>query len=278
MKKIVYGLLLLFIIGVIGTIISVSASGGFSLDTYNVNDKVVVNNKDISKVEIDLSSSDLTVLPTTDKEITVEFNGKISKKLKKKIKLDVKERDNTLKIELKDEDQIKFNIGVMIVDTNVEVYLPEKIYESLKIDLSSGDIEMENIKSKEFILEASSGDIIVRDLEATINQFHTSSGEIKASNIIGNIAADTSSGDITIQNEDVTGDIKAEASSGDVTVEFKEEPSSLAIEFRASSGEGEVTLAGVSYEEKTENKIKGKIGSGEFNLKVDTSSGDFYLK
>lgn len=278
MKKIVYGLLLLFIIGVVGTIISVSASGGFSLDTYNVSEKVVVNNKDFSKIEIDLSSSDLTVLPTTEKEITVELNGKISKKLKKKIKLDVKERDNTLKIELKDEDQIKFNIGVMIVDTNVEVYLPEKIYESLKIDLSSGDIEIENIKSKEFILEASSGDIIVRDLEATINQFHTSSGEIKASNIIGNIAADTSSGDITIQNEEVTGDIKAEASSGNVTVEFEKEPSSLAIQFKANSGEGEVTLDGVSYEEKSENEIRGKIGSGDFKLKVDTSSGDFYLK
>jgi len=40
---------------------------------------------------------------------------------------------------------------------------------------------------------------------------------------------------------------------------------------------GTVDLEGVNYEEKSEDLIIGKIGDGEYELKVETSSGDFQL-
>jgi lia operon protein LiaG len=278
MKKVVYLFVLLFIIGVVGTLVSVSASGGFSLETYSVHDQAVVKNKEISQIEIDISSSDLTVHPTSEDEITVEFIGKISKKLKKKLKLDVEENAQTLKIALEGEEQIKFNIGVLIVDTNVELLLPEKIYDSIKIDTSSGDILVKELKANETLFETSSGEIKIDDLESPKNQFFTSSGEMELSNITGNLSAESSSGDIIVENNHVTGDINANTSSGDVTVEFLNDPTSLSIDFNASSGNGEVTLDGVNFEERSENKIRGQIGSGDFSLSVQTSSGDFYLK
>lgn len=278
MKKVVYSMLVLFIIGVVGTLVSVSASGGFSLDTYNVSDQAVINNKEISEIEMNLSSTDLTLHPTTDEEITVEFSGKISKKLKNKITLDVKEKGNKLTIGLKGEDQIKLNIGVLIVDTNCDVYLPTRLYESLKIDNSSGDIELKDLKVRQLSLETSSGEMTIHNLESSDNLFQTSSGEINLTNVKGDITAEASSGDIFIHNEDSFGDIKADTSSGDISVEFEREPKSLDINFSASSGEGEVTLDGVSYEEKSEHEIHGKIGSGEYKLSAHTSSGDFYLK
>ncbi|HYK71662.1 MAG TPA: DUF4097 family beta strand repeat-containing protein [Pseudoneobacillus sp.] len=278
MKKVVYSMLVLFIIGVVGTLVSVSASGGFSLDTYNVSDQAVITNKGISEIEMDLSSTDLALHPTTDDEITVDFNGKISKKLKNKITLDVKEKGNKLSIGLKGEDQIKLNIGVLIIDTKVDVYLPNRVYESLIIDNSSGDIELKDLNVKEISLKTSSGDMIIHNLASSENLFHTSSGEIQLTNIKGDLTAETSSGDIFIQSEKTYGDIKANTSSGDISIEFEENPKSLAINFNASSGDGEVSLDGVSYEEKSEHEIRGKIGSGEYELNAHTSSGDFYLK
>lgn len=278
MKKVVYLMLVLFIVGVVGTLVTVSASGGFSLDTYAVHDNVIVNNPDISRVEIDLSSSDLTVHPSDENAITVEMKGKISKKLKKKLKLDVQEKGQTLKIGLAGEDQFKFNIGVLIVDTNVEVFLPQKIYDSFKIDTSSGDIMIQDFKAKETVFETSSGDIVASNLHSKAHRFHSSSGEMKLSNVTGDIEAHSSSGDIIMEHENATGNLDAKTSSGDVSVTFREEPNSLAIDFKASSGDGEVTLDGVSYEEKSENEIRGVIGSGDFKVSVETSSGDFSLR
>jgi lia operon protein LiaG len=278
MKKVVYLMIVLFIVGILGTLVIVSASGGFSLDTYNVNDKAVVNNVDISRVEIDLSSSDVTINPSDTDEITVEMYGKISKKLKKKLKLDVQERGQTLKIGLAGEDQIKFNIGVLIVDTNVEVILPQKIYDSIKIDTSSGDILIQDLKAKETIFETSSGDITARNLYTEVNRLHSSSGEMELSNVTGDIEAESSSGDMVIDYVNANGNLDAKTSSGDVSVTYQNEPNSLAIDFHGSSGEGEVSLEGVSYDEKSENAISGVIGSGLYKLKVVTSSGDFSLR
>lgn len=278
MKKLVYSLLVLFIIGVIGTLVSVSASGGFSLDTYDVGDQAVINNTDISEIEMDLSSTDISIHPTEDEKITVDFNGKISKKLKNKIKLDVQEKGNRLKIGLKGEDQIKLNIGVLIIDTQVDVYLPHKVYDSLKIDNSSGDIEMKDLKVKELSLGTSSGDLILHNVESNSHLFHTSSGEMNLSNVIGDLTLESSSGDIFIQNEQASGNISANTSSGDISVEFQQEPKSLAINFSASSGEADVTLNDVNYEVKSEHQVIGKIGSGEYKVNAHTSSGDFYLK
>jgi lia operon protein LiaG len=278
MKKVVYLMLVLFITGVVGTLVTVSASGGFSLDTYNVHDKTVVNNVDITKIEIDLSSSDVTFNSTDSDDITVEMNGKISKNLKKKLKLDVKEKGETLKIGLTGEDQIKFNIGVLIVDTNVEVFLPQKVYESIQIDTSSGDILIQDLKAKETLFETSSGDIIARNLYTEVNRFHSSSGDMELSNVTGDIRAESSSGDMIIDFVHANGNIDAKTSSGDVSVTYQNEPNSIAIDFQGSSGEGDVSLDGVSFEEKSEHAIKGIIGSGHFKLKVETASGDFSLR
>ncbi|MFD2445413.1 DUF4097 family beta strand repeat-containing protein [Bacillus sp. CGMCC 1.16607] len=278
MKKIVYSMLFLFSVGVAGTLISVSASGGFSLDTYNVGDQVVVNNKNISDIEVELSSTDVTVHSTSDKEITVELNGKISKKLKKKLNLDVKEKGDTLKISLDGEDQIKFNIGVLIIDTNIDIYLPEKLYDSINVDISSGDIDLKELKAKEYSLETSSGDISAKDIDGVQSNINATSGDIDLKNVKGDISIVSTSGDINIHNKEVFGNIETKATSGDVTVEFDKQPESLAIDFNATSGDGKVSLDGVSYEEKTEDEIRGKIGTGEYKLIVDITSGDFVLR
>ncbi|WML50222.1 DUF4097 family beta strand repeat-containing protein [Neobacillus sp. PS3-34] len=317
MKKFVYILLILFVIGLAGTLVTVNANGGFSFDTNNVSDKAVIDNDGIKKLKVDLSSSDVSIHPTTDKEITVELSGKISKKLKKKIKLAVRENGDTAEVSLKNENQIKFNIGVLIVDTNVDIYMPKEMFESIRLETSSGDIAAEGLTAKEISLQsssgdiavenskaedlfaiqtssgdissmknsgekldmkASSGDINVKDQESREAVIQSSSGEIRLRNISGNLAADSSSGDIFIKNKEITGDFNAESSSGDITIEFDKNPSSLAFDFRGNSGEGKVEFGGVKYEEKKENELIGTIGLGEYKLKARTNSGDFTLR
>jgi lia operon protein LiaG len=278
MKKLVYSMLFLFAVGVVGTLISVSASGGFSPETWSIHDEVQVKGAEISRIEVDLSGSDVALHPTDGDEIIVELNGKISKKHKEKVRLDVDDNGGTLKVGIKGLDQIFLNVGVLILDTNVEVFLPQKIYDSIHVNTSSGDITVQGFKAKKTLLEASSGDLLVRDFHSDQHMFQTSSGEMELSNVTGDIEAKSSSGDILIKYENTSGNLDAKTSSGDINVEFREQPDSLAIDFKGSSGEGRVSLDGVNYQEKSENEIRGVLGSGDYKIKAETSSGDFSLR
>jgi lia operon protein LiaG len=191
-----------------------------------------------------------------------------------------------------------FHFGFVIMSLDLVIQVPEKEYESMILTSSSGDIRIKDVKAVEmeteissgdiivegvtvasaYKLETSSGDIRVKDTKADTFDLHASSGDIILENLEGNINVETSSGDIEIENKAVNGNILAEASSGDVSITNQETPKSLSIDFKGSSGDGTVNLEGVSYEEKSEDTIIGKIGNGEYELKVRTTSGDFQLK
>jgi lia operon protein LiaG len=317
MKKLVYGLLLLLAAGIAGTVATAGASGGFSFNTKEVFDEKIIANKDIKNIEIDLTSADLTLHQTSDEDIKVELNGKANKKYSDRFQLDIDENGETLDINLAGEDRIEFNFGINIVDTNVDVYLPERVFDRINAKTSSGDIDASGIKAKEIVLNSQSGDVgmdssasegktvlktssgdiqslsnsapaldlksesgdmMIRDQKAKETLLYTSSGDINVVNAAGAVKADSSSGDIHIENKKLTGNIDAEASSGEIIIELDEKPDSLSVDFKGGSGEGTVDLDGLSYEEKSEDEIQGKIGSGKYAIKARTSSGDFQLR
>ncbi|WP_214481782.1 DUF4097 family beta strand repeat-containing protein [Bacillus sp. SM2101] len=296
MKKLLLGLLVVFLIGVVGSVVSINATGGLSINTVTLHDKKVVQNEEIKKIDIDFASTDIEVLPSDDDRFTIEVNGKVSEKLKEKYQLEVEETGDLLKVQFKKPDTY-FHIGISIVDTTVSVFLPTKLYESVTLHTASGDIEAEQIKATEFNISAASGDIetkgieadrifvttasgdiTVDDQQAVHSSFKASSGDMILTNVIGDVKANNASGDISIFNEESFGNITADAASGDVDIEFIKPPSSLYINFRSSSGDGVVELDGVNYDEKSDGRIIGTIGSGDHELIVDISSGDFTLR
>jgi lia operon protein LiaG len=317
MKKIVSALLLMLGIGVVGTLVSVSASGGFSFETYEIKDEIVIENKEIDDLNFHFASSDIEVIPTTDENIRVELEGRISRKLKEKLSLVAKEDGNQVDVTLHDNNQKILNIGIQIYDTNIRIHVPKKEYnsitiatasgdigtegilakkltvkansgdirvessegrESFDVITSSGDITVEQAKSEKIALASSSGDVYLKGSQATNTSTVASSGDVVLSKASGNIETITSSGDISLSNQQPTGDIIAKSSSGDVIIEFKEKPTSLELDYKGESGTGMIELKGVSFQEKEEDRIIGQIGDGKYRLNVKTNSGDFYLK
>jgi lia operon protein LiaG len=55
MKKIVSALFIMLAIGIVGTLVSVSASGGFSFETYEIKDKLVLENQKLENLTFNLS-------------------------------------------------------------------------------------------------------------------------------------------------------------------------------------------------------------------------------
>lgn len=309
MKTMINVALTVLLIGMIGVVITFNA---FGKEDYN--EEKVIHNDQIENIQIETDSTDIIFIPTTGEKITLQLKGKLSKKIKNVYKLEVEERENELNVIV--DRKNKFTFGNMVDSIKLYVEVPQKLYETISLKTTSGDMKVEEIKGKEISLKANSGEINIQDGTAenslnikatsgditmtdiqgkTLNikansggiiaknqaaidsEFTTTSGDIELENITGNIEVTSSSGSSKIENEEVSGDIVAHATSGDVMVTYSKKPASLEVDFRGSSGEGVIDMDGFMYEEKAEDVIIGKIGDGVNKIRVRTSSGDFYL-
>ena len=104
------------------------------------------------------------------------------------------------------------------------------------------------------------------------------SGDVQMNDVKGDIEVAVSSADTKIVNNEMNSDIKIESSSGDVDIHFQKQPQSLNLNYDGVSGREPYNLMECLYEEKSDHRLKGKIGKGERLLEVMTASGDFNLR
>lgn len=318
MKKLLIIAVVILTIGLIGIGLTYKNAGTsiFSFNTVTIEQEKLVNGKDFKEFMIDTASTDVSVTQNEGEDIIIRLDGSVSKKLKDNYSIVVEENGDQLRIYTKAKNKTRLYIGIQIVNLTLNVSVPAKYYEQLDIKTSSGEINVEDIKSNNanfhsssgeieiynikvddrlaisassgeidvnssevnrMNLSASSGYITIEDVNGTDTEISTSSGDVTAKNIKGDMVTNTSSGSITINNDQVMGNIQAKASSGNVNVSFEETPQSLAIRFRGSSGSAKINMDGISYDRNEKNDVIGSIGSGEYTLDVRTSSGKFRL-
>ncbi|MBS4174980.1 DUF4097 family beta strand repeat-containing protein [Bacillus sp. FJAT-49736] len=294
-KKIVYSGLILIIIGLIGSIATFAVKNPFQ--TIHLHENKTISISDVNKIEVKSSSTDVMVIPSKQKDITVKLSGKLSKNLKDHFELNVDKKDGTVEIAIKRKNY--FNISLMAISqTKLIIGLPENMYQSISVKTSSGDIltrglhaEHLGVKSSsgdiriekgtvdnKMTIETSSGDINTNMQDSKLASFSSSSGDIMLESIAGIVDVNSSSGDIEIHPNDKIKKISVETSSGDVQVQTPQKELPFNINFKGNSGSGTVQLKDVRYSVKSENVIVGKISTGTIKLKVRTSSGDFKMK
>lgn len=314
MKKLMF-LIIAIIVLVFAGLFFMTDSFGFK--TASIQDKKTVNNDKIEQIEIQHASSDVHVTSTAGKEITVEMKGKVSRKFQDQFKLKVTENGDTVKIAVIRDNDWMPTIGINMVDVNLEVALPEKVYQALDVNLVSGDIMMENMKAneislntisgdinakeslaeKKFVIHSISGDITlqdsktkdlqvdvtsgdstIRNAEAKMVTLSSTSGDVLLDRVKGDTEVGNISGNIQIRKAELDGNIKIDSTSGDIDIQLNKDPQSLALNYDGVSGDANVQLDGMLFEEKSEHSLKGKIGKGDYVIDVNTSSGDFTLQ
>lgn len=316
MKKILSFLFVLILLAIGATMVFGNLKETFrtNFNTTTIEQEETVSGNDAKTIEIHATSANIKVVSADREDISAKLSGDVSEKNKDKYKLIVKEVGGSVYIEV-DQPKMEFQIGTNINSLKLEVEVPKKTYTELStystssdieinsltldslrteltsgdisvegvtitdrysIELTSGDVRIENTEAKVIAMEGTSGDITFKEVLGDI-QLVTTSGDILVWNVEGNIDVRTTSGDIDIENKRLTGNILVEVTSGDVNVQFDEAPSSLAVDYKGKSGKGTLDLDGMQYEENSVRKIKGKVGHGEYSLKVRTTSGDFRL-
>ena len=168
--------------------------------------------------------------------------------------------------------------------------------DNLKVEASSGDIELYNIDADDFSVRTSSGGITVEKFTGGTGSLKTTSGDIKAKNFASEYASfNSTSGTIYVKELDCDY-FDADSTSGNITLDFPHAPAATSS-VSSTSGDVEIYLpmrAKFSMDvSATSGTFRDKFNNNRMNprdsykmdyngggplLKVHTTSGDITLE
>jgi len=277
-------------LGVIGAV------SGFSLgaDLQEYDERRTFAAQDLSKIWIETGDVDVNLLPGQTNEAVVHLHGAGDEG---KYHLTADQRGDQLHVKV-DHDPIYFSLNLSAVRKSIrlDVTVPQKQYEELKAELSSGDFAAEDLKAKNMEVTASSGDLLLRHITAQTGAINVTSGDIRVdtwqgaetfsstassgdlvlNDVSGAVRAEASSGDITLRLKGMNGDVEVHASSGDTVVSL---PGSASFEFALTTSSGDVAMDfPATFQNNDEDRKSGTVGSGGKKLVIETSSGEIGVR
>ncbi len=218
----------------------------------------VTNNYEISEafehIFIDSSTADIEILPYSDQVCKITCSEHEDVKHKVFVEngvLNISEDDNRSWYE-------HFTI-TPFHSQKITILLPEKEYTSLKIDLSTGDVNAKKTPFKSIGIDLSTGDVALTDIVCEKINSESSTGDITLKRVIASKSfnLESSTGDISFIDSDAPS-ITVETSTGDVTGTLL-----TGKAFKTDTSAGSVSVP--------------QSGSGGV-CNVDTSTGDIDLK
>ena len=203
--------------------------------------------------------------------------------------------------------------GRGLARTDIEVCLPKKIWDFVRINTVNGDVTLDDaLEANELTIQTVSGDISADNACCPQMSFKTISGDIDGAEMAGNILAESKSGDVTLSGafvqvtaSSLSGDIDLRGTadlvtcssmSGDVGVDIESLPSQLRADsksgdccVRIPDGQGfTVSLHTVSGDMNTDFELVGTLGKkstdavyldgGDRTFFISSISGDILLK
>jgi lia operon protein LiaG len=233
------------------------------LKTYDV---YSINNIDIKAI-----SSEINLIPTSTDTIKIHFHGSSSKK--DQPELFTNKVGDKLLIEI--DHPILFFDFYTFKDTTLDIEIPTRYKDQIKIDSVSGDINFQRFDFEKIDIDAISGDITGTYFTSGKINLESVSGEIFLDQFIGGLTANSISGDVILNYQELNEDQNIESVSGNIKLNFPRD-SNFYLNFDTISGnvnnEFPITTQG-----SNDYGLQGKVGSGIHDVDVGTISGDLKI-
>lgn len=270
---------------------------GLSKDRVEIHQQETVNGEQIDSLIISTSSANIEVLSVKGRDIGILLDGEMSENLAENYEFKIVQKSNRLDISFKANND-GFQFGSSYSNINLQVTLPEKMYQDIQVGSSSGEIEINRLTSKSLtstsssgsqvisglkvknrlFVKASSGDIVANGNDAGLAMMRASSGGVNLRGLdCDDVKLETSSGDVVYHNDTICGKLDCKASSGDVDIHIDQLPNSLNLDCKANSGDVKVRVDGIQFKEKTDHRVVASLGTGENSVYARTSSGDIVI-
>ena len=235
-------------------------------NTYPVTD-------DFDSISIDVGTADISFEESKGNEVSVyckEYD---------KVKHSVKVEGNVLKITKVDERKWYefFGFGGSF-DVKVIIFLPKEKMESMKsvqIESSTGDIRLEDFSiSGTLKLDTSTGDLNISKVKAGAVEINTSTGDSQLTDITAeSLNFDSSTGDVIMTGSRFSGKMKFDTNTGDVKI-TDSDADTVDIE----TDTGDITCTFLSEKKITAHSDTGKVTVPDNNgqggeCRIDTDTG-----
>ena len=254
--------------------------------SYSVND--------ISALNINASSWNVSLSVGSGDEVSVDITGSISKG--EEIP-SVSLSNGTLAILQVSEDSGKNKIAFG-KKGQITVTIPSELAVPIEIDNGYGDMEINHIAVPQFLLNNEAEYVSFTNFEADMLQIISTSGDITiSSSSIPDISVVSSSGYISLKQTEYLdcsltaksgeiniadavshGNLSLQTGSGDISVTYQNEPDSLTFDMASGSEDLSLKFSSANYQIETSAHKQGVIGNGEYRLTLNSDHGTIVIK
>ncbi|MCH5585014.1 DUF4097 domain-containing protein [Shimazuella sp. AN120528] len=261
----------------------------FVAHTKKEEEKLSVSSVD--SIELDVTSEDLTILPTDEDKLKVIAKGRDLNH----VSFIVDRDDHTVQISLKpkwysfsDTNELKllvyvpknqlFHISAKAASRVIQIgdhKTPKWNIGNLNIDISSGIANLQNLKIENLTYNGTSADISLNRVNAGKATMDTFSGNMNISHYTGMLNLASTSGDIRIQVDKLIGDIHTELVSGNETL-YLPKNASFILHSKLQSGQLTATYP-LQLQKPSASETTAKSGSGRYKIGTKIDSGDFII-
>ena len=248
---------------------------GNSIDevkTFDIDKVKTFDVEQLKEIYIHSVSSDVSVFSTDEEDVKIHFYGSSTAGSEKELpNLITNLEGNKLKIEIKYPKVLFYNANVVL-----DIYIPQDYGESIIVEAVSADIDISNLDINNFQCKTVSGDLKIKSLGSDNLILKTTSGEMNIMDFMGNLEADSVSGDINARYRVFDNNIDVKTISGKVKIDL---PKNAEFYLKTNTVSGEVVtefpITIISFGKM--NQLEGTVGAGDNSIIIDTVSGDIYI-
>lgn len=235
----------------------------------------------VDTIELEASALSTTIIPEDRDDVKASLKGNG--------KLQVKQSGRTIKIEVKRKwlDSFPF-----FNKKKLTVYIPKDYKESMNmeigsgslkfagknmnldvvnIDMSSGNLYLENISTNQIELDGSSGNVNIDSVSTEKGAFEMSSGNMNLKHYTGALTAKVSSGRLKAQMDELNGPVTMKASSGKIDLDLPKN-ADFQLDGKVSSGHISCDFP-LKNQKLDRNHVSGISGEGKYNVDLQLRSG-----
>lgn len=234
----------------------VMATQGFDFTKLNI-EKFETNTYEVSgtfdRIKLDVGTTEVEFVPSDD------GNCRIVCYEAEKEKHSATVQDGTLVINAVDTRRWYEHIGFFIGTPKMTVYLPKTTYESLFMDVGTGDVAIPgDFVFGDLEIKGGTGDVLCRASVSNVMKIKRGTGTIEADGFsAGEVRLSTGTGAVKVNAAAVQGSVSIETGTGAVRLSDV-----TCVDCRAESGTGVISLRKV-------------IASGGFSIENDTGDVKF---
>jgi DUF4097 and DUF4098 domain-containing protein YvlB len=269
---------IIIIVGIIGSLLTYRI-----IDPEPISKEKVFNSNQVSKINLDTDNASVHMYPIKGHNIKITLEGESSPNIKRDFTTDV--RNSTLFITYSEQQRswVNFDIVNVLKPLSINVYLPEKQYNSLKISSNNGYVSVKQLNAADFSIRANNGRVDLegihsQNLNTNVQNGLTSikngvaktihvkgnNGKMIFSDVEGRLKGETHNGSITLETEELDRDIDFKTHNGKIQIKTKKEP--INVHFNVFVDNGKVDILN-KYDRNT------VIGKGKNTIKLTTHNG-----